>query len=229
MALIGIHEVAAANIRESIDEAVSAAAYDASERLTKRFHRPAAPPPFPDVDEKFAAFEAACQRRAPYCDGIALSWGHDLDGLPGVVFGLVPGTPGQVLYQADPRQSKQLYLNGFWTADHCLEEDLLEQFPDDGWARLGARNAARDLLEIQRAGRELMETQRQYTLQEIDQEKTVRLLSAVKQRRTFDEHFDWNSYASGWLQDDCVALFERIRDYLDGLVPAAPREGGAQL
>jgi hypothetical protein len=228
MALIGIHEVAAADIQESIDAAVSEAAYAASERLTKRFQRPAVPPPVPDVEGHFAAFEAACQRRAPYCEGIALSWGHDLDGSPGVVFGLAPGTPEQILYQADPDRSMQLYLNGFWTAEHCLEKDLLEQFPDDGWARLGARNAARDLLEIQCAGRELMETQRQYTLQDIDREKKDRLFSAVKHGRPFDEHFDWNTYASGWLQADCVALFEKIREYLNGLYPADPRAGAAR-
>lgn len=59
---------------------------------------------------------------------IELSWGVDLEGLPGVVFGLAHGTPRQILFQADPSRSRQLYLNGFWTAAYCLEEDLLEQF-----------------------------------------------------------------------------------------------------
>lgn len=134
MALIGIHEVAAAFIQERIDEAASEAAYAASESLTTRFQQPAAAPPIPDVDECFEAFKASCQQRAPFCDSIQMDWGHNLDDLPGVAFGLAPGTPEQILYRADPTRSKQLYLNGFWSSGHSLEEDLMEQFPDDSWA-----------------------------------------------------------------------------------------------
>ena len=171
MALIGIHEVAAAFIQERVDEAAAEAAYAASERLTTRFLRPAAAPAHPDVDECFEAFQAACQLRAPFCDSIQMEWGHDLDGVPGVAFGLAPGNPEQILYQADPNRSKQLYLNGFWTSEHSLEEDLLEQFPGNSWARLGACNAARDLLAIQDTGYRLMKAQKQASLQEIDQGK----------------------------------------------------------
>jgi hypothetical protein len=226
MALIGLHEVAAAAIQEAIDYAVSEASCAASAGLTSRFQKPAEAPPAPDVDECFEAFQAACQRRSPYCDGIQMDWGHDLGQLPGVAFGLAPGAPEQILYQADPSRSKQLYLNGFWTADHCLEEDLQEQFPDDAWARLGARNAARDLLEIQRVGGRLMEAQRQYTLQNIDQERRERLLRSVEQGRPVtDGGFDWDKYTAEWLEGDLTDLFERVKEYLNSLKsrPKRPR------
>lgn len=215
MALIGIQEVAAADIRECIDEAASEASFAASERLTKRFQQPASAPVYV-VENSFFDFEAACQRRAPYCDGIQMDWGHDLGRLPGVAFGLAPGSSDQILYQADPERSKQLYLNGFWTSEHCLEADLLEQFPDDAWARLGARNAARDLLAIQRAGHELMETQRQATLQDIDQEKRDRQVIALEEGRPLDSAW-WSDYAGGWLEGDLTDLFERIKEYLNDL------------
>jgi hypothetical protein len=220
MALIGIHEVAAAAIQEAIDQAVSEASYAASEGLTKWFQKPASPPPIPDVDTCFEAFQAACQQRAPYCDGIQMDWGHNLGQLPGVAFALAPGAPDQILYQADPTRARQLYLNGFWTSEYCLEEDLLAQFPDDGWARLGARNAARDLLAIQSAGCELMEAQKQETLQELDEERTDYLLLAAMKGRSFDKELpDWNAEVRRCLQEDCVNLFERVREYLNGLHP----------
>lgn len=51
-ALIGIHEVVAVIVQERIDHAVSAAAHEASEGLTKRFQRPAVAPPLPDVEDQ---------------------------------------------------------------------------------------------------------------------------------------------------------------------------------
>lgn len=219
VALIGIHEVAAAAIQEAIDQAVADASCAAAANLTRRLQQPAAAPPIPEVDDYFTAFEAACEQRA-YCDSIVLNWGHDLGQLPGVEFGLALDTPEQILYGADPRQSKQLYLNGFWTSEHCLEEDLLEQFPDDAWARLGARNAAQDLLAIQRAGSELMEAQKQFTLQEIDQEKRDLLLRSMEKGKSFDEeHSDWNAYAARWLEGDLTDLFERVMEYVESLEP----------
>lgn len=53
MALIGIHQVAAAAIQERMDEAAYDAACAASENLTRRFQQPAAAPPIPDVDGYF--------------------------------------------------------------------------------------------------------------------------------------------------------------------------------
>lgn len=219
-ALIGIQEVAAAAIQEAIDEAVSEVSYATSGGLTRRFQNPAAAPPRPDVDEYFEAFQAACQQRAPYCDGIQMDWGHDLELLPGVAFALAPGAPEQILYQADPTRARQLYLNGFWTSEHCLEEDLLERFPDDAWARLGARNAARDLLDIQRAGSRLMDAQQQLTLELIDQEKSDRLLRSVEKGQPItDDVFNWDKYAAEWLQAEREDLFERIKEYLNNLHP----------
>lgn len=219
MALIGLHEVAAAAIQEAINEAVNEAAYAASASLTEWFQKPATPPPMPDVDDRFAAFQAACQQRA-YCEAVVMDWGHDLGQLPGVAFGLALGTPEQILYKADPNRAGQLYLNGFWTSEYRLEEDLQEQYPDDAWARLGARNAARDLLAIQGAGQELMEAQKQYTLQDIDQEKREFMLRSMAQGRSFDEeHSDWDDYAARWLEGDLTDLFERVKAYLESIQP----------
>lgn len=216
LALIGLHDVAAAAIQESIDYAMQQAAEAASEHLTKRFQQPAEAPPIPDVDEYFEAFQAACQQRAPYCDGIELSW-YTFDELPAVAFGLAPGTPEQILYEADPNRAEQLYLNGFWTAEACLEDDLLEQFPNDAWARLGARNAARDLVVIQRAAFELMQAKRQDILQQVDSEKRDRLFGSVRDGSPVDT--DWDDYTAGWLQAEYVDLFEKIKEYLNGLKP----------
>lgn len=214
--LLALQEVAA----ELIEEAASAAAEKAADRLQRQWQKPADPPPFPDVESRFTAFQEACQRRAPYCAGIQLSWDADFDGLPGVVFGLAPGKPEQVLYQADPHRSKQLYLNGFWTGTHILENDLLEQFPSDAWARLGARNAAQDLLAIQQAGHELMQTQREFTLQDLDIERTrQRYQSVLHGPRPLNEPGAWNAWATESLRDDGVALFERVGDYLNTLHP----------
>lgn len=221
MALVGIHEVAAEIIQECVNDAVLEASNAASERLTERFQQPTSAP-FYDVDEYFSAFKAACHQRAQYCDGIEMDWGNDLGKLPGVMFGLSVGAPGQIIYQADPERSKQLFLNGFWTAEYCLEEDLLEQFPDDAWARLGARNAARDLLAIQRTGYELMAAQRSTTLQEIDQERRDRKLDAMAAGQPFDVAW-WSEYASSWLEGDLVDLFERVKEYLVSIKPKPSR------
>lgn len=217
MALIGIQQVAAAAIQESVDYAMQQAAEEASECLTRRFQEPAAAPPIPDVDEYFKAFQASCQQRAPYCDGIQMDWGHHMDGVPGVAFGLAPGTPEQILYEADPGRADQLYLNGFWTSEHDLEEDLLVQFPDDAWARLGARNAARDLLAIQRTACELVEATRQDVLQQIDSEKRDRLFWSVRDGSAIDS--DWDDYTAGRLQSEYEDLFEKVKEYLGSLKP----------
>lgn len=213
-ALIGIHQVAAADIQESVDYAMQQAADEASERLTRRFQQPAQAPVTPNVDEYFAAFQAACQERAPYCDGIEMSW-NSFDELPSVVFGLAPGASHQILYQADPSQARQLYLNGFWTGAFCLEDDLLKQFPSDEWARLGARNAARDLVAIQRAGHELMEMKREDILQEIDSEKRDSLFRSVQNGVPVDN--DWHEYTTRRLQAGSLEVFEQIKEYLSGL------------
>lgn len=146
-----------------------------------------------------------------------MDWGHHMDGVPGVAFGLAPGTPEQILYEADPTRAKQLYLNGFWTSEDCLEEDLLEQFPDDAWARLGAHNAARDLLAIQRAACELVEAKRQDILQQVDSEKRDRLFWSVRDGSPVD--IDWDDYTAGWLQAEYEDLFEKVKEYLNGLHP----------
>ena len=102
MALIGIHEVAAAFIQERVDEAAAEAAYAASERLTTRFLRPAAAPAHPDVDECFEAFQAACQLRAPFCDSIQMEWGHDLDGSQAWLSVWHPGTRNRSCIRRTP-------------------------------------------------------------------------------------------------------------------------------
>lgn len=224
LALIGLHDVAAAAIQESIDDAMQEAAEAASERLTRRFQQPAEAPPIPDVDECFEAFQAACQQRAPYCDGIELSW-DKFDELPGVAFGLAPGTPEQILFEAEPNRAEQLYLNGFWTGEACLEDDLLEQFPDDAWARLGARNAARDLVAIQRTAFKLMQAKQQDILQQVDSEKRDRLFGSVRDGSPVDT--DWDGYTAGRVQAGYLDLFEKVKEYLNGLKPKRTQKPGA--
>ncbi|MGO4230456.1 hypothetical protein AB4Y72_16530 [Arthrobacter sp. YAF34] len=215
-ALIGIYEVAAEDIQECMEEAASEASRAASERLTERFKQPAEPPPVPSVEECFAAFQAACQRRAPYCNAIVMSWDGDFDGPPHVEFGIAVNTPGQVLYKVDHGSDGQLYLNGFWPGRRSLEEDLLEQFPDDAWARLGARNAARDLLEIQRTGQELMDAQKQDTLQDMDRRRLEDKLDSMAQGTPLKN--ESNGLTPAW-QWDCEVLWERIKECLTDLKP----------
>lgn len=215
-ALLGLYEVADAMFDEAMDDAVTQCA----ERLNGQWQRIASPPPFPDIAGAFAAFKEACQRRAPFCEGIQLSWGARFEDVPDVVFGLAPGTPEQILYQTDARRSKSLYLNGFWAARYSLEEDIAEHLPNDEWARLGARNAARDLVEIQDSAHKLMEERRKETLGDLDQERSrIRLQSILQGAGPLSDPAAWDAHAAEWLQGDCEQIFGDIRDYLNSLHP----------
>lgn len=214
-ALMGIYEMVSEDIQECIEEAASEASRAASERLTERFQQPAGAPPFPDVRECFAAFETACLQRAQYCGAILMGWDQDFDGPPEVEFGIAVNTPWQVLYKVD--SDGGLYLNGFWTAKHRLEDDLMEQFPNDAWARLGARNAARDLLEIQRTGQELMDAQKQDILQDMDRQLSEDQLDSIAQGLPLRS--DWRDSETPIWRWHCDRLWERIKEYLTGLKP----------
>lgn len=222
-ALLGIYELAALDISDSAQEAADKASQAASERLTERFQKPAGAPPLLFVDDYFDAFENACRQRAPYCDAILMGWDQEFEGLPEVEFGIAVNTPGQVLYKADPDGG--LYLNGIWSAEHRLEVDLLEQFPDDAWARLGARNAARDLLAIQRTGHELMDAQKQETLQDLDRREAESLLDSMVRGTPVDTD-GYRSILRG-VEIACDALWERIKTHLIGIrskPPVPPEE-----
>jgi hypothetical protein len=223
-AMLDVHAVAA----DSIHSASVAAAHEEAMRLTRKWAKAPTPPSPVDVEEAFDAFKDACRRRAPFCQAIGLSWGPSLEGLPGVNFGLAPGAPEQILYEADPGRSKQLYLNGFWTAEHCLEKDLLEHYPDDSWARLGAQKAARDLLEIQRTGAILMESQRAATEEFLVLARSSRRLrTLLGEPGLVDDPGAGGSTGTDRVHQDCVMLFDRISNFLAGLHVAGRATGQA--
>lgn len=200
------------DLMDTIGGEVSAAGHAAAEHLAGRFQQSAEAPPVFDVEECFRVFEAACAQRVVSCDAMRVAWDKDFGRPPSVEFGIAMNTPGQVRYQVDPDGA--LHLNGFRTALHSLEDDLLEQFPNDAWARLGARNAARDLLEIQRTARELMNAQQQDALQDMDRRHVERRLEAMLQGVPVNE--DWrhsNLRTANWY---CGKLQERIQTYLAG-------------
>jgi hypothetical protein len=118
-----------------------------------------------DAEAKFQAFTDACDRRAPFADTILVEFPDHTDlfpdiafeeRLPRVSFGYRFGHEDQVAFVAtgfDLREN--LFLNGFWTTEEDLEQDLLETYKDP-WDRHGARNAARDLMTVQSAAIEFL-------------------------------------------------------------------------
>ena len=213
-AVLDLHEIAAFEI----ERAAMTAARDEAERLTGKWAEAPTLSPLADVEEAFEVFKGACRRRAPYCQEITLSWRPSFEGLPVVTFGLAPGGPEQILYKANPNRSRQLYLNGFSTAEDGLERDLLDHYPDDAWARLGAMNAARDLLEIQRTAADLMSARRAQTTGILAVERSVhRLRTLLEGPGPMDEPWAWSTFEEDRIQQDCVMLFHRISDYVGSL------------
>lgn len=211
-------------IQETVDEASGKAALRKAKQLTSLWQLPADPPDLLDVEVCFSAFKEACLRRAPFCDLMGLGWRADFEGPPGVSFCLAPDRPEQILYSADPRNSEQLYLNGLRTSEHRLERDLLEYFPDDAWARLGARNAANDLLEIQRTAHALMLAQQDESRQEADWDWTGRRYRSFLQSWPLEDPSSWSTSADECLHDACEAIFQRASDYMAVLHPRTASE-----
>lgn len=105
------------------------------------------------------AFKAACERRAPFADYIRLAFFDQLPKRrPSVYFGHGRGLPDAVFYNISPFGN--MNLNGLEAMEEDLEEVLLQTYSDP-WARLGARNAAQDLLAMQSAAADLRESERE--------------------------------------------------------------------
>lgn len=211
IALIGLYDIAQDVINECAEEAAYQASLDAAGRLSRRFREPYQAPDLPCVETDLAAFQEACRERAQHCDGIVMAWDENFDRPPQVEFGIFVNTPQQILYKIDP--DKDLYLNGFWTRKSRLEEDLLQQFPTDGWARLGARNAALDLIKIQDSAQALMDAQKQDTLQDLDRryvEDRFKSVEGTLRGRASSDHQAGVDFA-------CEALWEKIKAHLYGL------------
>jgi hypothetical protein len=125
--------------------------------------------------------------------------------------------PSFVVPQGD-RRHRLCYLNGFWTVEHCLEQDLIERYPDDTWARSGARNAARDLLDIQRMAAHLMASQRASTEAFlVTAQSSRRLRNLLGEPGFADDPGDGGNAGADRLYRDCVMFIDRISDYLGGL------------
>lgn len=89
--------------------------------------------------------------------------------VPIVRFGLARGTPHQITYTL---MDAGLNLNGVIISPESLEPDLEYEYQDP-WARIGAHQAAHDLLKIKRAATTLMSAHYEHILFDLEKERSA--------------------------------------------------------
>lgn len=114
----------------------------------------------PDMYHAISAFRTACAKRVPYCSAISLRLPREPGSASRVVFGVKIGENDEVLYQLTHEGGKQtyLYLNGLRTFPDTYRLDIENAYKDE-WSRLGACQAAEDLLAIHCAAHSLVEAE----------------------------------------------------------------------